>query len=102
MHQRLQEFPMLRPLRLITLTVLFCSSGLLAQHDAAAKTSEAPAIPMPHDRAADSYAFTPPRAPKAFKAILGRSRRSERAGYTPESFAVLVNSDKCQNDVDEE
>jgi hypothetical protein len=85
---------MVRPLRL-TLAVLFCSSGLLAQNDAAAKTSEPPAIPMPHASPADSYASTPPFALKAFKAILGRSRRSEWAGYTLESFAAVVNSDKA-------
>jgi hypothetical protein len=37
---------------------------------------------------------------KAFKAVLGRSRRNERARYPLESFAALIKSDKCQNDVD--
>jgi hypothetical protein len=49
----------------------------------------------------DTETFGREFALKAFKAILGRSRRSEKAGYTLESFAALVNSDKCQNDVDD-
>ncbi len=75
---------MLRPLRLTltaTLTALFCSSGLLAQYDAAAKTSGPPAIPMPHDRAADSYASTPPFALKGVQGDPGEVK-AQREGRT--------------------
>ena len=37
---------------------------------------------------------------KAFKAVLGRSRRNEGARYTLEFFAALIKSDKRQNHVD--
>jgi hypothetical protein len=48
----------------------------------------------------DTDSFGREFALKAFKAVLGRSRRKGRAGSTLESFAALIKSDKCQNDVD--